>query len=77
MARIRVALRHYYRMKQSSDVEKIDDTVYTNGGITLDNGAHMVYKDGNEIHLTPMEYQLVLLFMQNIFVLLTKKKMES
>ena len=71
MARIRVALRHYYRMKQSSDIEKIDDKVYTNGGITLDNGAHMVYKDGNEIHLTPMEYQLVLLFMQNLGKVLT------
>ena len=36
-----------------------------NGGLKLDNGAHIAYKDGQEIHLTPLEYQLLLLFMQN------------
>lgn len=31
MARIRVALRHYYRMNQKEEVEKPDDAVCTNG----------------------------------------------
>ena len=65
MARIRVALRHYYRMSGVREEEKPDDTVYINGSLKLDNGAHVVYKDGNEIHMTPTEYQLLLLFMQN------------
>ena len=65
MARIRVALRHYYRMSGAREEEKPDDTVYINGSLMLDNGAHVVYKDGNEIHMTPTEYQLLLLFMQN------------
>ena len=65
MARIRVALRHYYRMNQKEEVEKPDDAVYTNGEICLDNGKHMVYKSGQEIHLTPMEYNLLYLFMRN------------
>ena len=65
MARIRVALRHYYRMSGAREEEKPDDTVYINGSLKLDNGAHVVYKDGNEIHMTPTEYQLLLLFMQN------------
>ena len=43
MARIRVALRHYYRMNQKEEAEKPDDAVYTNGEICLDNGKHMVY----------------------------------
>ena len=65
MARIRVALRHYCRMSGAREEEKPDDTVYINGSLKLDNGAHVVYKDGNEIHMTPTEYQLLLLFMQN------------
>lgn len=66
MARIRVALRHYYRMSsREKESEWPDDTVYENGTLRLDNGAHMVYKEGKEIHLTPLEYQLLLLFMQN------------
>lgn len=65
MARIRVALRHYYRMSHVKETEKPDDTVYVNGELKLDNGAHMVYKNGQEIHMTPLEYQLLLLFMQN------------
>ena len=65
MARIRVALRHYYRMNQKEEIEKPDDAVYTNGEICLDNGKHMVYKSGQKIHLTPMEYNLLYLFMRN------------
>ena len=65
MARIRVALRHYYRMNKGKEEPKMDDTVYINGGLKIDNGAHIAYKDGKEIHLTPLEYQLVLLFMKN------------
>ena len=58
MARIRVALRHYYRMNHSESEERPDDTVYVNGDLKLDNGAHIAYKDDKEIHLTPLEYQL-------------------
>lgn len=64
MARIRVALRHYYRMNHQEE-KKPEDIVYTNGSLTMDNGAHQVMKDGKEIHLTPLEYKLLLLFMQN------------
>ncbi|MDY5496426.1 MAG: response regulator transcription factor [Anaerobutyricum sp.] len=71
MVRIRVALRHYYRMNPVKTVDKPDETVYKNGGITVDNGAHIAYKDGKEIHLTPLEYQLVLLLMQNTGKVLT------
>ena len=53
------------RMNQKEEVEKPDDAVYTNGDICLDNGKHMVYKNGQEIHLTPMEYNLLYLFMKN------------
>ena len=65
MARIRVALRHYYRMNQKEMTEKIDDTIYSNGEIILDNGKNIVYKNNEEIHLTPLEYNLLYLFMKN------------
>ena len=71
MARIRVALRHYYRMSHAKEENKPDDTVYVNGGLRMDNEAHVVYKNGQEIHLTPLEYRLVLLFMQNVGKVLT------
>ena len=35
MARIRVVLRHYYRMNQKEEVEKPDDAVYTNGEMVM------------------------------------------
>lgn len=65
MARIRVALRHYRRMKQADRLNEEEDSVYVNGKIKIDDGAHKAYKDGQEIHLTPLEYKLLLLFMQN------------
>ena len=52
-------------MNQKEELEKPDDAVYTNGEICLDNGKHMAYKNGQEIHLTPMEYNLLYLFMRN------------
>lgn len=64
MARIRVALRHYKRMTTHTSKEE-DDSVYEYGDLKIDNRAHMVWKKGEEIHLTPLEYQLLLLFIKN------------
>lgn len=64
MARIRVALRHYKRMTTHTSKEE-DNSVYEYGDLKIDNRAHMVWKKGEEIHLTPLEYQLLLLFIKN------------
>ena len=64
MARIRVALRHYKRMTTHTSTEE-DDSVYVYGDLKIDNRAHMVWKKGEDIHLTPLEYQLLLLFIKN------------
>ena len=64
MARIRVALRHYNRMIGKGKKEE-DDGIYEFRGLKIDNFSHMAYKDGIEIHLTPLEYQLLLLFIKN------------
>lgn len=66
MARIRVALRHRYgagRMKQQANLAV--------GGLRIDFGKHLVYLDGAELHMTPMEYALLLLFFRNIGKVLT------
>lgn len=64
MARIRVALRHYNKMIGKEKKEE-DDGIYEFRGLKIDNFSHMAYKDGIEIHLTPLEYQLLLLFIKN------------
>lgn len=61
MARIRVALRHSYRTKK----EETQIVNYVNGNIQIDEEKHIVYKNKKEIHLSPLEYNLLLLFMRN------------
>lgn len=68
MARIRVGFRHYYR----NDGIKEND-VYKAGELTLDTEKHMVLMRREELHLTPMEYDLLVLFMKNAGKVLTKK----
>ena len=58
LARLRVALRRvrYDRQRLSKE-----SSVYENGGLRIDYAAGCVYLDGNEIHLTPIEYKLLVL----------------
>lgn len=66
MARIRVALRHLSRMgmtKQQAAAQV--------GDLRIDFEKHLVYLEGNEIHVTPMEYSLLSLFFRNIGKVLT------
>lgn len=73
MARIRVALRHAQRMQNMQEEEMPEDMVYCNGDLRLDQGKHLVYKGEEEIHMSPLEYQLLLLFMSNQGKVLTNR----
>ena len=55
LARIDVVLR---RFKKKDEVLQI-------GGLSIDTCAMHVKREGREIHLTPKEYELLLLFAQN------------
>lgn len=66
MARIRVALRHLYR--QGSRIPKTNLSV---GGLLIDLDKRLVFLDGSELHLSPMEYNLLSLFFKNIGKVLT------
>jgi two-component system KDP operon response regulator KdpE len=66
MARIRVSLRHLY--KQGNHGAQV---VYTVGGLRIDFDRHLVVLDGAEVHLSPMEYDLLSLLFKNMGKVLT------
>ena len=68
LARLRVALRRvrYDRQRLSEE-----SSVYENGCLRIDYAAGCVYLDGNEIHLTPIEYKLLVLLAKNTGKVLT------
>ena len=66
LARIRVAIR-----KISYDKSVSSNPVFENGGLVIDFGAGCVFIDGEEVHLTPMEYKLICLLAKNAGRVLT------
>lgn len=66
IARIKVAFRHFYKYNQV----KIQ-SVYRVKNLEMDMNKHLVYLNHKEIHLTPMEYQLLSLLMKNAGKVLT------
>ncbi|MCC8182775.1 MAG: response regulator transcription factor, partial [Clostridiales bacterium] len=55
LARVEVVLRRYQKLASTLDV----------GGLHIDLRSMQVFRDGQEIALTPKEYELLLLFAQN------------
>lgn len=66
MARIRVALRHSRRTSVATQ-----QTVYSVGELSIDLERHLVFLDGAELHVTPMEYSLLSLLFRNMGKVLT------
>lgn len=68
LARLRVSLR-----RVRYDSEKVDEaaSIYQNGGLKIDYAAGCTYQNGNEVHLTPIEYKLLCLLAQNTGKVLT------
>lgn len=66
LARIRVALRHMY-----NHGAREQQTAVQIGDLKLDYQKHLVYLEGNEIHITPMEYSLLTLLFKNAGKVLT------
>ncbi len=67
LARIRVALRKI----NYDNSNKKNDPVFTNGGLKIDYSAGCVFVDDVEIHLTPIEYKLIVLLSKNVGKVLT------
>jgi two-component system KDP operon response regulator KdpE len=68
MARIRVAVRHLYKNSAT-----ISSPVVTVKEVMINFDKRLVYLRGEEVHLTPMEYNLMALFLSNIGKILTTK----
>lgn len=68
LARLRVALR---RVRCDSQRRQEEASVYENGELKVDYAAGCVYMEGEEIHLTPIEYKLLCLLTKNTGKVLT------
>jgi len=69
LARIRVALRHAQRT-EADDAEP----VFEANGLRVDLAARLVKVQGREIHLTPQEYDLLVLLVRHAGKVVTQKQ---
>lgn len=67
LARIEVILRRRNKNK----------TVLKYGDIVVDISKHIIKKQGEEITLTPKEFELIIFFMQNLDIALTRERLLS
>jgi len=67
LARVRVALRHASRFTPEAD------THVTIGSLTVDFSQHLAYVNGQEIKLTPTEYELLKIFIQHRGKIMTQQ----
>jgi len=67
MARIRASLRNRQQIDSVA-------SVYRAGGVVIDTLKHLVEKDGNSIHVTPKEFDLLLLLVKNADRVLTHRQ---
>ncbi len=68
LARLRVALR---RVRYDNEKTSEEASIYENGDLKIDYAAGCAYRDGTEIHLTPIEYKLLCLLAKNTGKVLT------
>jgi len=61
LARIRVALRNRVRREMGEG----EGTVFSVGGLKVDLEARRVFVDGEEVHLTPIEFKLLAVLVKN------------
>lgn len=68
MARIRTSLRHSH---SRSDAKATLDHPFSAKGLTVDYEKRRIFREGEEIHLTPIEYKIVAHLAQNSGKVLT------
>ena len=67
LARIRVTTRRLSVLHSAGQSEAL----FTNGNLKIDYAAGCAFINGNELHLTPIEYKLLCLLSQNVGKVLT------
>jgi two-component system KDP operon response regulator KdpE len=68
LARIRTAVRHSHKAKEESHPEADRISI---GGLYIDFDKRIVKVDDKEIHLTPIEYKIMILLSRNVGKVLT------
>jgi two-component system, OmpR family, KDP operon response regulator KdpE len=71
LARLRVALRH------SAQVESGTEAIFTAGPLRVDFAQRLVQVDGQEVKLTPTEYDLLKALIKNSGKIMTRPKLLS
>jgi two-component system KDP operon response regulator KdpE len=69
LARMRVALRHARESGGATEV------VFEAGGLRVDLVRRLVYRDGEEVHLTPLEYKLLTNLVKHAGKVLTHRQL--
>ena len=69
MARIRVARRH------AEQAGRPDDPIFTTGELCVDRARRQVFVAGAEVHLTPIEYQLLATLIQHAGKVVTQRQL--
>jgi two-component system KDP operon response regulator KdpE len=70
LARMRVALRHALRSLHGSD-----DPIFSVGDLRVDMAHRQVFVGAQEVHLTPIEYKLLLILIQNAGKVVTRRQL--
>lgn len=68
LARLRVSLR---RIRYDSENTTANANEFVNGSLKIDYAAGCAWLDGEEVHLTPIEYKLLCLLSKNVGKVLT------
>lgn len=68
LARLRVTQR---RLAMMQGEVQIESAIFQNGSLRIDYAAGCAYLDGEELHLTPIEYKLLSLLSKNVGKVLT------
>jgi two-component system KDP operon response regulator KdpE len=70
LARLRVALRHAIQATQGSD-----EPIFTDGDLRVDLAHRQVFVGEREVHLTPIEYKLLLVLVQHAGKVITRRQL--
>ena len=68
LARLRVTVRRILMMQGNA---ALNSSQFINGALKVDYAAGCAYLDGEELHLTPIEYKLLCLMCRNVGKVLT------
>lgn len=72
LARVRANLR---RPRAASAEGRVDEALFTFGDVEIDRAARVVRRNGAEVHLTPLEYRLLLVLVANVGRVLTHRQL--